>query len=381
MTLQNPAIELANAIAGTEFVPTSFRNNPAAIAAAILYGDEVGLGPMQSLAKIAVINGRPTLAAEAQRALILQAGHDLWVEEATASRCTVVGRRRGSEATSRITWTLDDAKRAGLTGKPPWKLYPRQMLLARASAELARAVFPDAIGGLASTEELDDGAGGAVSPEQTAPAEPTTRRRRASVTVQPDATTTTNQPEVFDLPSEEVPPLPGEEDVPPPPAPPPPPPPPLPEEETRDPLHYREPQHLPEPEPMMISDNQRRKLHAMFRERGILDRGERLDYCTAVVGRDLGTSNDLTFAEAGDVIDALQAAPIPGLIHAAEDTGKVTLEERERLFALRMELGIPDARLREILEAVTGQRLVSEIPADKYTAVIEAVVAEGAPFE
>ena len=111
---------------------------------------------MQSLAKIAVINGRPTLAAETQRALILQAGHDIWIEESTNTRCTVAGRRHGSEATSRVTWTLDDAKRANLAGKPPWRMYPRQMLLARASAELARAVFPDAIVGLAATEELED---------------------------------------------------------------------------------------------------------------------------------------------------------------------------------------------------------------------------------
>ena len=94
LTLQNPALELANAIAATDFVPTTLRGNPAAITAAILYGDEVGLGPMQSLAKIAVINGRPTLAAETQRALILQAGHDIWIEDSTNTKCTVAGRRQ-----------------------------------------------------------------------------------------------------------------------------------------------------------------------------------------------------------------------------------------------------------------------------------------------
>lgn len=367
LTLQNPAIELANAIAGTEFVPTHFRNNPAAIAAAILYGDEVGLGPMQSLAKIAVINGRPTLAAEAQRALILQAGHDLWVEEATASRCTVVGRRRGSEATSRITWTMDDAKRAGLTGKPPWKLYPRQMLLARASAELARAVFPDAIGGLASTEELDDGAGAADV--TVAEATPTTRRRRVNVTARSGDV----RPADLDAPTtppdaDPTPPLPGEEDVPPPPEPTPPPTPPLPPD--------REPGHLPEPETMMISDSQRRKLQAMLRERAILDRGERLDLYTAQTGRPISTGNDLTFAEASGLIDYLQGVPIPAAV-----SGKVTAEQREALFALRQELGITDARLREILEIYTGQRVVSEIDADKYDTVIEAIHAEAAPFE
>jgi hypothetical protein len=71
------AAELAKSVANTDFVPRGMRNNPAAITAAILYGDEIGLGPMQSLAKIAVIDGRPTLAAETQRGLVLQAGHKM----------------------------------------------------------------------------------------------------------------------------------------------------------------------------------------------------------------------------------------------------------------------------------------------------------------
>lgn len=139
----------------------------------------------------------------------------------------------------------------------------------------------------------------------------------------------------------------------------------------------REPGHAPEPEPMMISDGQRRKLQAMFRDRGILDRVERLDLCTLQVGREIGSANDLTFAEASDLMDYLVAhVPIPG-----HDPGKVTREQREALFALRLELDISDARLREILEAVTNQRVVAEIPADKYDAVVAALHAEAAPFE
>ena len=184
--LMQPAIELAKAVAGTDFVPKQMRNNPAAITAAVLYGDEVGLGPMQSLARISVIDGRPSLAAEAQRALILAAGHELWIEESTVTRCTVAGRRRDSDQTSRVTWTMDDAKRANLAGKQNWRQYPRQMLLARGSAELARAVFADAIGGMIATEELegDDtpAAPATVAPLPAAPdgttdpANPTTRR-------------------------------------------------------------------------------------------------------------------------------------------------------------------------------------------------------------
>jgi len=272
--LLDPA-EIAQRIGGTDFVPVGLRGNPAAITAALLYGSEVGLGRMQSLAKIAVINGRPTLAAEAQRALILAAGHDLWIEESNTTRCTVCGRRRGSDAVSRVTWTIDDAKRAGLAQKAPWRSYPRQMLLARASAELARAVFPDAIGGLLATEELDDDpnvaqtANGDLGGPETAP-RPSTRRRRANVTATPEST-----------------------------------PPDAPEPEP--------------PEPLLMNPAQRPRMMAGFTERGMTDRAERLAFSSRVIGRDIESSAELTVAEASQIIDALAdetAYPAPG---AADD--------------------------------------------------------------
>jgi hypothetical protein len=273
LDLSNPALELANQIAGTDFVPKQLQNNPAAITAAILYGDEVGLGPMQSLAKIAVINGRPTLAAEAQRALILAAGHDLWVEESTATKCTVAGRRKDSDATSRMTWTMDDARRAGLANKPPWKMYPRQMLMARASAELARAVFPDAIGGLAATEELDEEHESVNGTSAATPApEPTAKRTRKRANVTAPATT----PDTPAPKAPEAPPVPGD----------------------------LESIVAPDAEEM-ITENQRRKLHAMFREKNMDDREERLSYCGQVVGHPVRTSTSLTQSEASIVIDAL----------------------------------------------------------------------------
>lgn len=206
--LMAPAVELAQQVANTSFVPDGLRGNGPAIVAAILYGDEVGLGPMQALAKIAVINGRPTLSAEAQRALILAAGHELWVVESNNTRVTVAGRRHGSEQTSTVTWTLDDAKRANLAGKQNWRLYPRQMLLARATAELARLVFADVIGGLAATEEADgedlNGSGptGEVKTEGA-----TTKRKRRNVSA---AAATTVLPPEEPAPRER-PALPGEE--------------------------------------------------------------------------------------------------------------------------------------------------------------------------
>jgi hypothetical protein len=174
-------LELAGRIANTEFVPSALRRRPEAVLAALMSGAERGLGPMESLRSVHVIEGRPTLSAEAMRALVLAAGHDIEIVESNAQKATVVGRRAGSDSTSPpFTWTLDRARRARLVSKDNWTKYPEAMLLARASTDLCRAVFPDVIAGLASTEEITD----ELAPEPAT----TTRRtpaRRPSVPVAP----------------------------------------------------------------------------------------------------------------------------------------------------------------------------------------------------
>lgn len=175
-------IELAAKIAKTEFVPTGLRNRPEAVLAALLSGAERGLGPMESLRSISIIEGRPNLSAEAMRALVLAAGHEIEIVESTAQRATVVGRRAGSDSTSPpFTWTIDRARRARLDRKDNWQRYPEAMLLARASTDLCRAVFPDVIAGLAATEEVLDEL---ALTEAQATATPT-RRRRPSAAVSP----------------------------------------------------------------------------------------------------------------------------------------------------------------------------------------------------
>jgi hypothetical protein len=173
-------MELASRIANTEFVPTPLRRRPEAVLAALLSGAERGLGPMESLRSVHVIEGKPTLSAEAMRALVLAAGHEIEIVESTAAKATVVGRRAGSDSTSPpFTWTLDRARRARLANKDNWTKYPEAMLLARASTDLCRAVFPDVIAGLASTEEWTD----EISPEPAT----TTRRAPARRGIAPSA--------------------------------------------------------------------------------------------------------------------------------------------------------------------------------------------------
>lgn len=186
------AQQMAEAIARTEFVPKALRNRPDAVMACVLAGHEIGVPPMQALSKIHIIEGRPAQASELMRALVLRAGHDLWIEESSITKATICGQRLGSDHTTRITWTMDDAKRANLSGKDNWRRYPRAMLLARATAELCRMVFPDVLGGLSyAVEEVQDGfvwddVGGGdvidVEPDTPAVPAPATHTRKAKAT-------------------------------------------------------------------------------------------------------------------------------------------------------------------------------------------------------
>jgi hypothetical protein len=169
--------ELANAIAGTEFVPKPLRGKPAAVTAAILTGRELGIGPMTALSHLNVIDGRPSMSSQLMRALVLAAGHSFRVVESTTTKCTVAGKRRGESEWSSVTWTMDDARQANLAGKVNWKTYPRAQLIARATGELCRNVFADVLGGMAYTsEEMAD------TPDSAAPDAPAAAPSSAGTT-------------------------------------------------------------------------------------------------------------------------------------------------------------------------------------------------------
>ncbi len=157
-------INVANLINDTDFVPAEYRGNGPAVAAAILTGRELGIGPMMSLRHVQIVKGVPTLSAEYKRARVLAAGHDFEVEEHTTQRCRVRGRRAGTSRWLTCTFTMDDAKTAGLlapsrSGKPgAWQTRPRRMLFARAGSELCDFIFADVVNGLPTAELVADGA-------------------------------------------------------------------------------------------------------------------------------------------------------------------------------------------------------------------------------
>ena len=73
---------LADALAKADgFVPRHLSGKPAAIAAVILTGVELGIGPMEAMRGIHVVEGKPTMSAEMMLARARRAGvRTRWLE-------------------------------------------------------------------------------------------------------------------------------------------------------------------------------------------------------------------------------------------------------------------------------------------------------------
>lgn len=151
------AYAVAVKLVTTSFVPDSYRNKPEEAAAAIMMGAEIGLSPLAALRSIDVIKGTPGMRAIAMRAVVQSHGHDIWVEEQTATRAIVKGRRKGSDHVEVSTWTIERAAQLGLAGNENYRKQPSVMLVARATAECSRLVDAQGLLGLPyAIEELLD---------------------------------------------------------------------------------------------------------------------------------------------------------------------------------------------------------------------------------
>jgi hypothetical protein len=320
----NPVSDLAKYVATTEFVPRGLQGRPAAIAAAILTGRELGVGPMRALAIINIIEGRPTLSAEGMVALIRRAGHQARPVRSTLEIATVKGRRvedrDDPDGWVEASFSRQDAERAGLWGKrskssgapTPWVTYPAEMLLARAWTRLARMLFSDVINGLQTESEAEDLADGEGGPEPVTTVRPPARlarqgrarESRGAAKVPPAAAPVADivDAELVDAETGEVVPAPAAE-------------PPEPEAEpARRPERARQPrggdapaQPPADPGPPPMSPEQRGLLWQLLKETGQDADDDRHRYATACLGRTVDTYVGLTMTEAAKLVTSLQA--------------------------------------------------------------------------
>jgi hypothetical protein len=124
-------------------------------ASLMLVAQAEGLHPAIAARDYHIIEGRPTLKADAMLARFQQSGGSVqWLKHTDQEVSAIFAHPQGGKL--EISWTMERANKAGLTGKDNWKKYPRQMLRARVISEGIRNVFPGRVVGVYTPEEIED---------------------------------------------------------------------------------------------------------------------------------------------------------------------------------------------------------------------------------
>ena len=123
--------------------------------ALMLIAQAEGYHPALAARDYHIIQGRPTLKAETMMARFQQQGGKVEWKTLTDTEVTAVFSHPSGGSAS-ITWTFEQAKKAGLTNKDNWKNYPRAMLRARVVSEGIRTVYPGVVLGVYTPEEVQD---------------------------------------------------------------------------------------------------------------------------------------------------------------------------------------------------------------------------------
>ena len=166
---------MSDMIAQSDLAPKDYKGKPGNVMIAWQTGVELGItSPLQAIQNIAVINGRPTIWGDMMLAICRaapawsEADFAEWIEDEGANavaHCTV--RRRPNGNVAHYTFSMADAKDAGLVGKQgPWQQYPKRMMQMRARAFALRDTFTPELKGIRMAEEERD-----ITPEAGQPAQ------------------------------------------------------------------------------------------------------------------------------------------------------------------------------------------------------------------
>lgn len=151
------AMTFATMLSESDLVPKDFKGKPGNCMIAMQWGSELGLKPLQALSNIAVVNGRAALWGDAVIALVRSSPLCEYVQESDDGHTATCRAKRRGEPEQVVTFSMDDAKQAGLAGKQgPWTQYPKRMRQMRARAFCLRDVFPDVLRGMPVAEEVQD---------------------------------------------------------------------------------------------------------------------------------------------------------------------------------------------------------------------------------
>lgn len=156
VVIPSDPITLGNVLAASGFFADS--RDAAQAAVKVMAGQELGFGPIASMTGIYIVKGRVTLSANLMAAAIKRhPAYTFRVKDHTAEVCTIDFIEDG-QVIGTSTFTMQDAKDAGLAGSETYRKFPKNMLYARALSNGAKWYCPDVFGGgpIYTPDELTD---------------------------------------------------------------------------------------------------------------------------------------------------------------------------------------------------------------------------------
>jgi len=122
----------------------------------VMAGAELGLPPFASMTGIHIIQGKPALGANVIATLVKNDPRYNYHPSVTNEKECVIEWYENGNKTGESSFTMEEAKAAGLTGKDNWKKFPSDMLFARAITRGSRRYAPGIFGGspIYTPEEL-----------------------------------------------------------------------------------------------------------------------------------------------------------------------------------------------------------------------------------
>lgn len=121
----------------------------------MLIAQAEGLHPAIAARDYHVINGKPALKADAMLARFQTAGGKVeWLDFTDDKVSARFTHPQGGSVV--VDWTLERARRAGVSNNPTWAKFPRAMLKARVISEGVKTVYPGVAVGTYTVEEVRD---------------------------------------------------------------------------------------------------------------------------------------------------------------------------------------------------------------------------------
>lgn len=152
--------QFARALAGSGYFKDTLQTAQAVTK--IMIGKELGIPPSASVMGINIQNGRVGFSAELIAALLKKHAYSWKFVQHDAARCEIACYHNGKAIThedgspARVAWTIEDAKRAGLTEPrgaskemSVYERYPEDMLFWRCITRFMRRFAPEVTKGFA----------------------------------------------------------------------------------------------------------------------------------------------------------------------------------------------------------------------------------------